>query len=91
MTSDTWNDLMQKLSRHLITNEIVNEITQSSEGSIVVSLKADGASVMSGEFAGVAALLRSEHFHWLIYIHCTAHRLNLMVNDLKILTWPLTS
>jgi hypothetical protein len=60
---------------------IVNEITQSSEESAVVSLEADGASIMSGEFAGVAELLRSEHFHWLIYINCTAHHLNLMVND----------
>lgn len=65
-----------------VTKEIVANIIQSSEGSIVVSLGADGASVMSGEFGGVAELLRSEHFHWLIYIHCTAHRINLLVNDL---------
>ena len=37
---------------------------------------------MSGEYAGVAELLRSEHFPWLINIHCTAHRLNLVVNDI---------
>lgn len=65
-----------------VTQEIVDNIIQSSEGCIVVSLGADGGSVMSGEFGGVAELLRSEHFYWLIYIHCTAHRINLLVNDL---------
>ena len=65
-----------------VTKEIVENIIQISEGSIIVSLGADGASVMSGEFGGVAELLRSEHFKWLIYIHCTAHRINLLVNNL---------
>ena len=65
-----------------VTKEIVENIIQISEGSIIVSLGADGASVMSGEFGGVAELLRSEHFKWLIYIHSTAHRINLLVNDL---------
>lgn len=53
-------------------NELINNIKPG----------ADGASVMSGEIAGGAELLRSEYFHWLIYIHCTAHRVNLLVNDL---------
>ena len=65
-----------------VAKEMVETIIQISEGAIIVSLGADGASVMSGEFGGVAKLLRSEHFHWLIYIHCTAHRINLLVNDL---------
>ena len=58
------------------------DISQKSDGSNIASIGADGASVMSGQFGGVAELLRSEHFPWLIYVHCTAHRLNLMVNDL---------
>ena len=37
---------------------------------------------MSGKYAGVAELLCSEHFQWRVYIHCTAHRLNLVVNDI---------
>ena len=57
-------------------------ITQHSDGSVVISLGADGASVMSGEYAGVDEILRSQHFLWILYIHCTAHRLNLIVNDL---------
>ena len=38
--------------------------------------------MMSGEYAGIGEILRSQHFPWLLYIHCTAHRLNLIVNDL---------
>ena len=65
-----------------VAKEMVETIIQISEGAIIVSLGADGASIMSGEFGGVAKLLRSEHLHWLIYIHFTAHRINLLVNDL---------
>ena len=63
------------------TKEVIDLIIERS-GAAIVSLGADGASVMSGQYAGVAELLRSEHFQWLIYIHCTAHRLNLVVNDI---------
>ncbi|CAB4066139.1 unnamed protein product [Lepeophtheirus salmonis] len=62
-------------------NEMINCIIQSLGGSILVCLGADGASVMVGQFTGVTELLRSEYFHWLMYIHCTAHRINLLVND----------
>ena len=55
-----------------ITKETIDHIIHTSGGSVVVCLGADGASVMSGEFSGVAELLRSENFHWLVYIHCTA-------------------
>ena len=47
-------------------------------GCILTGLGADGASVMSGEWAGVQALLKQMH-PWLIYVHCVAHRLNLVV------------
>ena len=47
-------------------------------GCMVTGLGADGASVMSGEWAGVQALLK-RIYPWLIYIHCAAHRLNLVV------------
>ena len=55
-----------------VTKETIDKIVQYSDGSNVASIGADGASVMSGQFAGVADLLRSEYFPWLIYIHCTA-------------------
>ena len=63
------------------TKGVIDLIIKYS-GAALISLGADGASVMSGKFAGVAEFLRSEHFQWLIYIHCTAHRLNLVVNDI---------
>lgn len=47
-------------------------------GCMLTGLGADGASVMSGEWAGVQALLK-QNYPWLIYIHCVAHRLNLVV------------
>lgn len=50
----------------------------------LVELSADGTSVMSGKLAAVQALLKEEH-PWLIYVHCAAHRLNLvLVKALKI-------
>ena len=49
-----------------------------SHGCLLVGLGADGASVMSGEIGGVQTLLKQIH-PWLIYIHCVAHRLNLVV------------
>ena len=64
-----------------VTKLVLDDISQRSDGSIVASIGADGASVMSGQYSGLAELLRSEFFPWLIYVHCTAHMLNLMVND----------
>ncbi|CAF4092305.1 unnamed protein product, partial [Rotaria sp. Silwood1] len=44
-----------------------------------ISLCFDGASVMSGCHAGLHVLLK-EHMPHGIYIHCSAHRLNLVIN-----------
>ena len=46
----------------------------------MVSLGADGASVMMGHKGGVAALLKADVPH-LVEIHCVAHRLQLSVLD----------
>lgn len=40
----------------------------------------DGASVMSGQSAGVQAKIKDD-VEWAIYVHCYAHRLNLVVVD----------
>ena len=61
------------------TKDLIELVKQHSNGSVVISLGADGASMMSGEYAGVGEILRSQHFPWLLY---TAHRLNWIVNDL---------
>ncbi|CAB4005602.1 Hypothetical predicted protein [Paramuricea clavata] len=47
-------------------------------GCMLTGLGADGASVISGEWTGVQALLK-QIFPWLIYVHCVTHRLNLVV------------
>lgn len=65
-----------------VTKDLISDVQQKSNGSPIISLGADGASVMSGWLAGVAELLRSRYFKWLVYIHCTAHRLNLVVGDM---------
>ena len=65
-----------------VTKDLISEVQQKSNGSPIISFGADGASVMSGRLAGVAELLRSRNFNWLVYIHCTAHRLNLVVGDM---------
>ena len=46
--------------------------------STLLALGADGASVMSGCYEGVAAKLKRS-YPWLLYVHCAAHRLNLIV------------
>jgi hypothetical protein len=39
------------------------------------------ASVLSGKHAGVQALLRQEYIPNAIYVHCYAHKLNLIICD----------
>ena len=65
-----------------VTKDLISEVQQKSNGCPIISLGADGASVMSEQLAGVSELLRSRYFNWLVYIHCTAHRLNLVVGDM---------
>ena len=63
----------------VIAKEIGKLVTELVEiGCILTGLAADGASVMSGELSGVQAQLKTIHPH-LIYIHCVAHRLNLVI------------
>ena len=63
------------------TKEVIDLIIKDSWAALI-SHGADGANVMSGKFARVAEILRSEHFQWLIYFHCTARCLILVVNDI---------
>ena len=63
----------------VIAKEIGKLVTELVKiGCILTGLAADGASVMSGELSGVQAQLKKIHPH-LIYIHCVAHRLNLVI------------
>ena len=57
------------------------KMVMQETGAVPISLGADGASAMGGEYAGVGKLLRYQDYLWLLFIHCSAHRLNLIVND----------
>ena len=57
---------------------VLPTIEKLGSSAILLVLGADGASVMSGYYEGVAAKLRRS-YPWLLYIHCAAHRLNLIV------------
>ena len=56
---------------------ILDELQGTS--AVCLALAADGASVMKGSIEGVAAKLRRK-FPWLIFIHCAAHRINLVLS-----------
>ena len=56
-------------------NPILDDLNCSAT---LVALRADGASFMSGCNEGVTTKIRTTH-PWVIYIHCAAHRLNLIV------------
>ena len=46
-----------------------------------VGFASDGASVMSGCWGGVQALLLKDFFQRALYVHCQSHRLNLVLVD----------
>ncbi|XP_050507980.1 uncharacterized protein LOC126885452 [Diabrotica virgifera virgifera] len=50
---------------------------------LCVSQSYDGASVMSGKFSGVQALMREITGNPCPYVHCHAHRLNLVLVDVS--------
>ena len=65
------------------SQDIVNGVEQLvpeivALGCTLTELGANGASVMSGEWGGVQALLKKT-YPLLVYVHCVAHRLNLVV------------
>ena len=70
---------MKETDAQMITREGVLPISKEFDSSsVLLALGADGASVMSGCNEGVTAKLEKT-YPWLIYIHCAAHRLNLIV------------
>ena len=49
-----------------------------------VGLSFDGAPVMSGHKGGVQAILRKT-FNYAVFVHCSSHRLNLVLQKIAIL------
>ena len=62
----------------IVNEEVLPTIGKLASSASRLVLGADGASVMSGCYEGVAAKLRRS-YPWLLYIHCAAHHLNLIV------------
>ena len=70
---------LKETDAQTIVNEgVLPTIEKLSSSATLLALGADGASVMSGCYEGVAAKLR-RYYPWLLYIHCAAHRLNLII------------
>ena len=70
---------LKETDAQTIVNEgVLPTIAKLASSASLLVLGADGASVMSGCYEGVSAKLRRSHL-WLLYIHCAAHRLNLIV------------
>ena len=62
--------------------EAVQEFMPTSKKPILVGQTYDGASTMAGKTAGVQQLVQREHPKAL-FIHCYAHRLNLVLKKLR--------
>ena len=45
----------------------------------LVALGFDGAVAMSGHLSGAQALFRAD-LHWVLYVHCFSHKLNLSLS-----------
>jgi hypothetical protein len=70
---------LKETDAETIVNEGVLPTSKKlSLSTTLLALGADGASVMSGCYKGVAAELK-RYYPWLIYVHCAAHCLNLIV------------
>ena len=73
---------MHKLDAAALTDSIISVLTkQGIDVKQCIAQCYDGASVMSGKRSGVQARFREVTGSGCIYIHCYAHRLNLVVVD----------
>ncbi|CAI6354560.1 unnamed protein product [Macrosiphum euphorbiae] len=77
-------DVSQKQDSESLTSAILNFLEQSNIQNIpIVAQSYDGAAVMSGKRAGVQTKLK-EYYPSAIYVHCMAHRINLVVIDMSL-------
>ncbi|XP_008189721.1 zinc finger MYM-type protein 1-like, partial [Acyrthosiphon pisum] len=77
-------DVSQKQDAESLTSAILNFLEQSNIQNVpIVAQSYDGAAVMSGKRAGVQTKLK-EYYPSAIYVHCMAHRDNLVVIDISL-------
>lgn len=74
----TYAESVDATSLHKYITERLKKVGVSI--NLCVGQSYDGASVMSGHCAGVQAKIRDDA-EWAIYVHCYAHRVNLVVVD----------
>ena len=73
---------VHELDASSLAGEIMRQLGQLGlDPSKCISQCYDGASVMSGHLAGVQAIVQRTLGHGCLYIHCYAHRLNLVLVD----------
>ena len=71
---------VHELDASSLAGEIMRKIGELGlESKKCVSQCYDGASVMSGHLAGVQAIVQRTLGHECLYVHCYAHRLNLVL------------
>lgn len=71
---------VHELDAFSLTGEIMRKIGELGlESEQCVSQCYDGASVMSGHLAGVQVIVQRTLSHECVYVHCYAHRLNLVL------------
>ena len=71
---------MTNVDAKSLCDAILSTLASLGLNCIIVAQCYDGASVMSGDVSGVQARLREFHKSAL-YVHCYAHRLNLVIVD----------
>ena len=69
---------LKETNAQTIVKGVLPTTEKLCSSATLLELGGDGASVMSGCYKGVGAKLRIR-YPWLLYIHCAAHRLNLVV------------
>lgn len=81
-------DVSSERGAENLTKIIINSLTQYNLNEIpLIAQSYDGAGVMSGSLSGVQTRIR-EKYPEAVYIHCLAHKLNLVVcstcNNIKV-------
>lgn len=73
-------DVSQKQDANALFNSIKGFFDVNGVKEPIVAQSYDGAAVMSGKFNGVQQKVKTVHPS-AIYIHCMAHRVNLLILD----------
>ena len=79
--------LEEDFSAEAICFKLLPLLSVLSKYAVFIGLTTDGASVLFGRSTGLAVRLRAI-YPWIINIHCTAHRLNLIIGKIATNNMP---